>query len=499
MKDARAPTGQARSQPHDVHASGADTATVEARVDTAGPRPIGQHEGPRLVRPDPLRSALLDSRQRWRDLVTLAADIAFETDAAGRFVFVAPAEALGWQADTLLGQPAALLLADRANGAEFDPFRVVAPVRARRAWLRRQDGSLVCLSFAAAPLLDSAGSVVGARGLGQDVTEQDGSHASVAAALRRAEVMDHILWRMRHEVLAPRMMAVVLEALTGATGAEGTAVIDMLGDGVSPTLLHSAGRPAPSVLHPALLLLEQGGPDGGHALAPDGRPVLVCQCQTRFGEQAGLVLWRAPDGRPWDDDDRATVVSTSILVRVVLEHESIQREMARQARTDPLTGLLNRRAFLDEVARRIDRLDREGLPGTLMFIDLDNFKALNDTRGHDVGDEALCITANLLRATVRPSDLVARLGGDEFALWLDGTDDLSAAERAEMLRTEGPRALAHLSDAEGPAVTMSIGIAARWPGRGEDIEVLIHRADQVMYEVKRSGRGHWRVARSDGW
>ena len=70
---------------------------------------------------------------------------------------------------------------------------------------------------------------------------------------------------------------------------------------------------------------------------------------------------------------------------MVLEHEAIQREMARQARTDPLTGLLNRRAFLEEMERHIERLDREELPGTLMFVDLDYFKPVNDRLGHEVG------------------------------------------------------------------------------------------------------------------
>ncbi len=511
MKDARAPVGRSSRQ----------TRTMPAATSVIEPGPAaqgGEADDPGRARDgDVLRGALLDSRQRWRDLVTMAADLAFETDAAGRFAFVAPAVALGWPADTLLGQPASLLLADSPDvgageagaggagaggavaGHGFDPFRVAAPVRGRRAWLRRQDGAAICLCFAVAPLLDAGGRVIGARGVGQDVTEQDASDAAIAAALRRSETIDHILWRMRQEVLAPRMMQVTLEALGGAIGAAGAAVIDMLGDGVSPTLLHQTGRQMPAVLHPALLLLEQGGAEGGHALAPDGRPLLVCPCQTRFGEQAGLVLWRAPDARAWDEDDRGVVAAAAALVRVILEHESIQREMARQARTDPLTGLLNRRAFLDEVARRIDRLDREGIPGTLMFIDLDNFKRLNDSRGHDVGDDALCLAGNLLRAAVRPADLVARLGGDEFALWLDGTDELSAAERAEMLRVEGPRALEHLGDPMDPPVGMSIGIATRWPGRGEDLDTLIHRADQIMYEVKRAGRGHWRVSRSDGW
>ena len=122
------------------------------------------------------------------------------------------------------------------------------------------------------------------------------------------------------------------------------------------------------------------------------------------------------------------------VIRMVLEHEAIQRELARQARTDPLTGLLNRRAFMEEAGRRIDRLDREVIPGTLIFMDLDRLKPLNDRLGHEAGDAALMLTADLLRRTFRPTDLVARLGGDEFALWMDGSDELTAAERAESLR-----------------------------------------------------------------
>jgi diguanylate cyclase (GGDEF)-like protein len=149
------------------------------------------------------------------------------------------------------------------------------------------------------------------------------------------------------------------------------------------------------------------------------------------------------------------------------------------------------------MGRRLERLERDSTPGTLMFIDLDNFKALNDCRGHDLGDEALCVTAALLRSVVRAQDLVARLGGDEFAMWMDATDEFSAAERAETLRIQGPKSLEHLATGALPALTMSIGIATRWPGRGEDVEALVQRADHVMYQVKRSGRGHWLVSRGE--
>lgn len=447
---------------------------------------------------DRLRSALLDSRNRWRDLVALSADIAFETDAWGRFVFISPDPALGWPATTLLGQPAELLLADAGGATGFNPFRSTSPVRRRHAWLKRQDGSAICLAFAAAPLTDGEGRIIGARGIGQDTTEQDGHDTAMAAAVRRGEVLDHILWRMRQEVLAPKMMELALTALTTALGAEGAAVLDVLGDGNRPGLLYQTGGALPAVHHTALSALQNDSTEPQVAMAPDGRKLLVCITQTRFAEQTGLALWRVPGSRDWDNEERVLVSSATGIIRVILDHDSIQREMARQARTDPLTGLLNRRAFMDELARRIERLDREGLPGTLMFIDLDHFKKLNDRLGHESGDTALCVTAELLRDAVRPADLVARLGGDEFALWLDGADDLAAAERAEHLRIAGPRALAALTEGIGFQLTLSIGIATRWPCRGEDIEAVLHRADQAMYEVKRNGRGHWRVARPEG-
>ena len=446
---------------------------------------------------DPLRGALLDSRQRWHDLVCMAADFAFETDEFGRFVFVTPDPALGWPAAMLLGKPAELLLADPRGLAGFSPFRPTAAMRRRRAWLRQADGAMACLSFAAAPLLDLEGRIVGARGVGIDVTEQDGHDAQVAAALRRGEVVDHILWCMRQEVLAPRMMQAVLDGLVSALGAEGASVVDIIGGGAGPMLLHRAGTGAEAVIQTAALLLRADAGIPAQASARDGRQVLACTCQTRFGEHAGLVLWRRSGARAWDGEDHGLATAAAAIVRVVLEHEAIQREMARLARTDPLTGLMNRRAFLEELTRHIDRLDREELPGTLMFMDLDNFKPLNDRLGHEAGDIALCAVASLLRDAFRPTDLVARLGGDEFAIWLNGADHMTAAERAEALRIDGPRKLAEVTGHDAPALTMSIGIATRLACGAEDIEALMRRADAAMYEVKRGGRGHWLVARNE--
>jgi diguanylate cyclase (GGDEF)-like protein len=297
---------------------------------------------------------------------------------------------------------------------------------------------------------------------------------------------------MGQEVLAPRMMQSALDALTNALGAERAAVIDVCG-GATALVAHRAGGGADEVLAEATALLATAG-DPAVASAKGGRPILVAACRTRFGADAGVALWRSPGSRGWDNEDRLLIHAAAGLIRMVLEHEAIQQEMARQARTDPLTGLLNRRAFLEEMARRIDRLDREDQPGTLLFADLDCFKPVNDRLGHEVGDQVLVRTAGILRTTVRPSDLVARLGGDEFALWLDGADHMTAAERAEHLCAEVPRELREITADGGPSPTMSIGIATRAAGSKEPVDSLMRRADQAMYEVKRSGRGHWQVA-----
>ena len=441
-----------------------------------------------------LRGALLDSRQRWRDLVGLSADLAFETDHLGRLTFLYPDPALGWTSAVMIGVDASTLLADGGDGAGFDPFRVTVRVQHRRAWLRRGDGGVVCLAFSAEPMLDSLGRIAGVRGVGVDVTALDAPVARLAGAQRLGDALDHILSRMGREVLAPKMLQSALEAMAKALGAEGAAAILLPGADQAASVAHCAGVGADTVLPAIAALLSRHDNAPLQGTATDGRLILADICQTRFGEHTGLAAWRAADARLWDADDIRLIAAAGKIVRMALEHEAIQRDMLRQARTDPLTGLLNRRAFREEVLRHTDRADREGVPSTLIFVDLDHFKAVNDRLGHEVGDQVLLRTAIVLRDVVRPADLVARLGGDEFALWLGGADHMTAAERAETLRHAVPKALEELTGGTEPRVTLSIGIATRAVRADEDIDGLIRRADEAMYDAKRNGRGHWRVS-----
>ncbi len=108
----------------------------------------------------------IEDDPRWRDLLATDPDLAFETDARGRIVFMTPEHILGWRAGALLGTPSDRLLAEPDNVAGFNPFRAGMPVRGRRAWLHRADGGPICLRFSCLPILDAAGLRLGTLGVG---------------------------------------------------------------------------------------------------------------------------------------------------------------------------------------------------------------------------------------------------------------------------------------------------------------------------------------------
>ncbi len=449
-------------------------------------RPHAARAAPEGAVPDlesALRSALLDSRQRWRDLVEMLADMVWETDAEGRFSFVSPDPALGWAAARLAGQPTRLM----AGVAPFDPFHTQRPLRNVRAWVQRGDGSAACLALAALPLLDARGNPCGTRGIARDVTEEEEKAAGVARLLRKEALIDSVLGATRSEVLADRMAAAAAEALMLALGAAGAAVLDI---GADLAAVATVGRGAAAILPVASAAMKSRTAWSGEMVEPGGARLLLC-----VGPPQGvaLALWREPEARAWDEEDRALTEAVEPLVRMVLDHRHLQHRLNEAARSDPLTGLLNRRAFTEEVERRIPRLDHDGRRGVLMFCDLDNFKAVNDRLGHEAGDAAIRAVAGLLRAAVRPTDLVCRMGGDEFALWLDGADEYIAADRAERLRADAPVALAHVGAGPDAPLSLSVGIAVRHPGSGQGLRELIGRADQAMYSVKRAGRAGWLV------
>ena len=180
-----------------------------------------------------------------------------------------------------------------------------------------------------------------------------------------------------------------------------------------------------------------------------------------------------------------TVVQVAVLALVAWltawVHALLRREQAR-ARQDQLTGLTNGRGFTEAVGGEVARLQRYRHPFSLAYLDLDDFKTINDRQGHRAGDAVLRTVAVTLRRSLRPSDVVARLGGDEFAILLPETDAAAAQAVLERVRTT----LVLVSQGQDGPVTASIGLlTCRRPAA---VEEVLERADRLMYAGKRQGK-----------
>ena len=178
-------------------------------------------------------------------------------------------------------------------------------------------------------------------------------------------------------------------------------------------------------------------------------------------------------------------------IRYATERHRLHVELEQLAKYDALTGLANRILFQDFLSGAIGRADRGKRPLALLFLDLDRFKYVNDTLGHDTGDALLAAVAQRLKACVRTGDLVARLGGDEFAIVLDDIGTDGNAERVARNIIEKLAQPCEIGKHEVRAQT-SIGIAI-YPNAGNDADGLVKAADTAMYEAEHQGRNTYRL------
>jgi diguanylate cyclase (GGDEF)-like protein len=219
------------------------------------------------------------------------------------------------------------------------------------------------------------------------------------------------------------------------------------------------------------------------------------------GQSTGVYVWEfqnTVNGHWYQCRDQAIQWIDGRLVRMEIATDITERKQAEEelrqakeraealARRDELTGVNNRRAFFDDGERVFNQAKRYAHPLSLIMLDVDHFKHINDTYGHTAGDNVLASLANIFRKHVREVDILGRLGGEEFAIILPETTLSDAVATAERLRLEIENTA--INNAKGDIhVTASFGISALMPEQ-TSLEELLHEADSALYQAKRKGR-----------
>ena len=433
-----------------------------------------------------LRAALIESRQRYKDLVEAACDFAWETDAEGCFTFISAQGALGYSAAELVEARAQYLQIEQGP-AQDSPFTTQVPLHEVEVWLRGADGEPACVLATASPLTDQQGAWCGVRGLCRNITEERSQAAELAGDRHRERLLSYILGIVRDEMEPARMFTAAAGALVPALPAAGACIYRPDQDGVLTCAAQAGELPPPELLDPVLQkIADQGAEDEIEIAEKCG--TLFAKAAYFTGECRGaLCVWRAGRAGPWNQADRYLLGEIAAQIGLAGQQLARQEELEELSSTDALTGLLNRRSFIQELQNRYaQRPDRRG-GAALFFIDLDNFKQVNDCHGHQQGDLALTAVARILREQTRGRDLVARLGGDEFALFIEDITPAAAEHKGNELLRAGVELEAYSGGADTP-LGFSVGIAACDPDGQESLDGLIDRADRAMYRVKRDGK-----------
>jgi diguanylate cyclase (GGDEF)-like protein/PAS domain S-box-containing protein len=425
---------------------------------------------------------LLQEHLRMTAMLNTMGEGLFQVDRNGCIVYVNPVgeQLLGYKSEDVMGLSAHALLhrgGDDKKCANVNcPIIALSPqgVRAHNEsdWLRKKDGTLATVEYTSAPLVQY-GVVNGGVVVFRDISER----SRMERAMRDSEERyRNLVEKSGGLIFVHDMKGALLAVNEAAANALGYTAEELRGRNLSELVTPDFGSKLEWYL---TAIAEWNSHSGMMRMRTTEGEEVVWSYSNRVVSDFGAepyVLGHAHDVTSQIITEEALKVSEGKL-QAALESEK------NLSRVDFLTGIPNRRMFYQALTLEGKRSRRYVRPLTLVYIDVDNFKHLNDHYGHATGDDLLKMIGTTLETSVRSTDMAARLGGDEFAVLLPETDEASAGIIVAKLRQNLNTAIAP----KGWPVTFSFGVVT-FPIALDSMEEMIKRADEFMYEAKRGGK-----------
>ncbi len=439
---------------------------------------------------DKMTQALLDSRSLFKGLLDRAVDLSFEVDANRNFVFLSPSEAFGQVVEGWLGRSADSFFWSAGRAPARNPFSVRAESTFDEVAVTLPDRSSGWVSFSLEPRFDGD-TFVGVRGVCRDVSDQVEDGRQTRKDNLRLALQQRIVGLLNTAHTAEELLDNASTELLEVLRAEQVWAIVKYPEGLVPAAVCGESTFLPNIDKIWRDLEEAGEPIA--EVRDDDMIHLVVRLEENEKGIGMLVMCRDTQNFPWSNQERTLLKDIMTSLAAAFGKAQLINRLERLSSIDELTGIMNRRAFVDSVERRLRHQCRSGQSGCLLFVDLDHFKEVNDTLGHKAGDQAIKLVADTMQTLVRACDVVGRYGGDEFVLWIEDIAPADAALKARALIDAMPGIREKIGGGH-LQLSASVGVCPSVPGIDLSFIEMSERADAALYEVKKAGRSNVALA-----
>lgn len=442
---------------------------------------------------DKMTEALLESRSLMKGLLDRAVDLSFEVDAARQFTFLSPNTAFGHSLDGWLGRRADELFWQNGDVPARNPFSSRKETEFAAVSVRLGEADNRWVNFSVEPVFDDDGAFAGVRGVCRDVSDQVEDGRQTRSENLRLTLQQRIVNLLNTTHSSEELLDRASSELREVLRAQQVWAVIKFPEGLVPAAVCGESTFLPNIDR-IWQQLENTG-DAVSEVQDDEMSHLVVRLEEADKGIGMLVLCRDSKLFPWSNQEKTLLGDIIGSLAAAFGKAQLINRLERLSSIDELTGIMNRRAFVSAMERRLQHQSRSGQSGCLLFVDLDHFKEVNDTLGHKAGDQAIQLVADTMQAVVRACDIVGRYGGDEFVLWLEDIKPADAALKARSLIEAMPGIREKIGGGH-LKLSASVGVCASVPGLDVKFADLSERADEALYEVKNAGRSNVAMART---